>query len=189
MDYDFYGDDKDKYDFQFSDDSFDDDDEENEMKRWMQNGDKMGHKTQWKRDRYKGRKDNDNIGWRNKRRNKWKNADDMDDQWEDFMEDIAKCDNRKRCGKKGLLPELSSCICQSFWSKNSDPTGRLCQAIPKETRQQLVKVISMFIKETGPTVPMNYTVLAEGGKLWQMWQKTWEKHFMLPFEKQDMQVI
>ena len=130
---------------------------------------------------------------------KYKDQDDYEDNFEDFeedfedqignfMEDIAKCDNRKRCGKSSLLEELSSCICQSFWSKNSDPSGRLCPAIPRATRMKAVKVISMFIKENGPAIPMNYTVLDKLGKLGDMWGRKFEKFFSMPFERKDMKV-
>merc|ERR1712096_479445 len=102
---------------------------------------------------------------------------------------MGKCDNRKRCGKNGFLQELSSCICQSFWSRNSDPTGRLCQKIPKATRTKAVEIISMFIKENGPTMPTNRTVKKEFEKLGEMWGRKFEKYFSMPFEKKDMKAL
>ena len=140
--------------------------------------------------RYDWRNEKDDMDWDDMDGEDWKdNDDDVEDEWEDFMENIMKCDGQKRCGKNKFLQELSSCICQSFWSRNSDPTGALCQAIPRETRTQLVNVITMFVKEKGPGMPENETMLWEFGRLGAMWKQHWEKLFILPFEKQDMQVI
>ena len=128
--------------------------------------------------------------WENMGKDGWDEDDeDVEDEWEDFMEDIMKCDGQKRCGKNKFLQELSSCICQSFWSRNSDPTGALCQAIPRETRVQLVNVITMFVKENGPVMPENQTMLWEFGRLGSVWMQHWKKLFILPFEKKDMQVV
>ena len=160
-------------------------DGENEWKNQFEN-------RQGMKDRYNWKNEYDDKRWDNMGDEKWKKDDDDDDfedEWEDFMEDIMKCDGQKRCGKNKFLQELSSCICQSFWSRNSDPTGELCQAIPSETREQLVKVITMFVKENGPVMPENTTMLWEFGRLGAMWKQHWEKLFILPFEKKDMQVI
>ena len=150
-------------------------------------------KMRWKNKRFNGLKANDEkMIWKLKKHQGWKDYDDIDmdfeDQFENFIEEIGKCDNQKRCGKKGFFQELSSCICQSFWSKNSDPKGELCQAIPKETRAQLVKVASMFIKGNGPAMPSDNIVLRGLDKLGDLWEEKFHALFMLPFEKTDMQV-
>merc|ERR1719414_1227752 len=138
--------------------------------------------------RYDWRNEKDDMDWDDMEGMDWKNNDDdVEDELEDFMENIMKCDGQKRCGKNKFLQELSSCICQSFWSRNSDPTGALCQAIPRETRTQLVSVITMLVREKGPGIPENTTMLWELGRLGAMWKQHWEKLFILPFEKKDMQ--
>ena len=147
-------------------------------------------KMRWKNNRFNGLKAIDEkMIWKFKQHQGWKENDmDFEYQLENFIEEIGKCDNKKRCGKKGIFQELSSCICQSFWSKNSDPKGKLCQAIPKETRAQLVKVVSMFIKGNGPAMPSDNKVLRGLDKLGDLWEKKFHALFMLPFEKTDMQV-
>ena len=105
-----------------------------------------------------------------------------------FFEDITRCDTKKRCGKNNFLQELSSCVCQSLWSRHSDPSGSLCQAIPKATRMKAVEVISMFMKDKGPQMPRNKTMIKELTKLSKTWQKTFDKLVILPFEKEDWKV-
>ena len=151
-------------------------------------------KGQWQENKKKwnGKK---NKKWNKKGNKKWNKPDnddddddDVEDQMEDFFEDIMKCDNQKRCGRNGFLQELSSCICQSFWSRNSDPSGRLCQAIPKATRTNAVKVISMFMKGNGPAMPQNRTVLRQLGKMSHKWGTKFMKLLSTPFEKKDLEV-
>ena len=110
------------------------------------------------------------------------------EQLKDFFEDITRCDNKQRCGKNNFFQELSSCVCQSLWSRHSDPSGRLCQAIPKATRMKAVQVISMFMKGKGPQMPQNRTIIKELTTLRKMWQKTFDKLIMMPFEKEDWKV-
>ena len=163
-------------------------------KLWPRKHNLVNDQMRWKNNRFNRPKgDDEEMIWKFKRQQGWKHNDDMnmdlDDQLENFVEEIGKCDNRKRCGKKGFFQELSSCICESFWSKNSDPKGKLCQAIPKDTRTQLVKVVSMFIKGNGPSMPSDDKVLKDLNKLGDLWEKKFHALFMLPFEKTDMQVI
>ena len=109
----------------------------------------------------------------------------FEEQMKNFFEDISKCDNKHRCGRNNLLQELSSCICQSIWSRHSDPAGRLCQAIPKETRTKAVQVVSMFMKGKGPQMPQNKTLIHEMKKLSKVWKETFKKLTTLPFEEED----
>ena len=110
------------------------------------------------------------------------------EQLKNFFKDITRCDNKQRCGKNNFLQELSSCVCQSLWSRNSDPSGRLCQAIPKATRIKAIQVVSMFMKGKGPQMPQNKTMIKELKKLSSTWEKTFEKLIMIPFEKDDWKV-
>ena len=112
----------------------------------------------------------------------------FEEQMKNFFEDITKCDNKQRCGRNNLLQQLSSCICQSIWSRHSDPAGRLCQAIPKDTRTKAVQVVSMFMKGKGPQMPQNKTLIREMKKLSKVWKQTFEKLTTLPFEGEDWEV-
>ena len=125
--------------------------------------------------------------WKNKKRSPIKRGG-FEQQMKDFLEDVTKCDNKQRCGKNNLLQELSSCICQSIWSRHSDPSGRLCQAIPKETRSKAVQVVSMFIKGKGPQMPQNKTLIRDMKKLSKVWEKTFKKLTTMPFEGEDWEV-
>ena len=51
-----------------------------------------------------------------------------------------------------------------------------------------VEIISMFVKEKGPSMPMNYTVHRKLEQLGEMWERKFEKFFSMPFEKKDMEV-
>ena len=125
---------------------------------------------------------------RKRRKGSNKKPRGFQEQLKNFFEDITRCDNKQRCGKNNFLQELSSCVCQSLWSRHSDPSGSLCQAIPKATRMKAVEVISMFMKGKGPQMPRNKTMIKELTKLSKTWQKTFDKLVMLPFEKEDWKV-
>ena len=105
-----------------------------------------------------------------------------------FFKDMLKCDNRPRCGRSSLMQEMSSCICQSFWSRNSDPSGEFCQAIRKATRVKAVEVISMLMKGNGPAMPRNRTMLRQLKRLGEMWGNKFEKLVSMPYEREDTQV-
>ena len=124
---------------------------------------------------------------RSKKGNKEKSRG-FGDQLKDFFDDITRCDKKQRCGKNNFLQELSNCVCQSLWSRHSDPSGKICQAIPKATRTKAVQVITMFMKGKGPQMPQNKTMIKELKKLTKMWGNTFEKLFMMPFEKEDWKV-
>ena len=105
-----------------------------------------------------------------------------------FFKDMLNCDEMVTCGRGGIMQEMKSCICESLWSKNADPTGKLCQAIPKTTREQAVRVISMFMKENGPVMPRNRTIIRKIKRMAAMWGHKFEKLVSVPFEKDDTEV-
>ena len=105
-----------------------------------------------------------------------------------LFNNIMKCDNKPECGKGGMVKELSNCICQSFWSPNSDPTGTVCQSIPKATRVKAVEVLSMFMKGNGPPMPKNRTVLRDLKRMGRGWMKKLGRLVNLPLERSDVEV-
>ena len=105
-----------------------------------------------------------------------------------FFKDMLRCDEMPTCGKGGIMQELKSCICESFWSKNADPTGSLCQAIPKSTREKAVGVISMFMKGNGPAMPRNRTTLRKLKRMADTWGNKFARLVSTPFDKDDTQV-
>ena len=105
-----------------------------------------------------------------------------------FFKDMLRCDEMPTCGKGGIVQELKSCICESFWSKNADPSGSLCQAIPKSTREKAVGVISMFMKGNGPAMPRNRTTLRKLKRMTDKWGNKFARLVSTPFDKDDTQV-
>ena len=105
-----------------------------------------------------------------------------------FFKDMLRCDETPTCGKVGIMQELKTCICESFWSKNADPTGSLCQSIPKNTREQAVRVISMFMKGNGPAMPRNRTTLRKLKRMADTWEDKFDRLVSTPFNKDDTQV-
>ena len=133
-----------------------------------------------------------NVIGKKRNQNKWSQRKHDFDQGVSggfrFLKNMMKCDEQPSCGKNGWMQEISSCICQSFWSKNSDPTGKLCQAIPKATRIKAVEVIGMFMKGNGPAMPKNRMMLRQLNRLGSMWGDKFERLISMPFEKADLQV-
>ena len=105
-----------------------------------------------------------------------------------FFKDMLRCDETPTCGKGGIMQELKTCICESFWSKNADPTGSLCQSIPKNTSEQAVRVISMFMKGNGPAMPRNRTTLRKLKRMADTWEDKFDRLVSTPFNKDDTQV-
>ena len=51
-----------------------------------------------------------------------------------------------------------------------------------------VQVVTMFMKGKGPEMPQKKTMIKELKKLSLMWEKTFDKLIMMPFEKDDWKV-
>ena len=141
-----------------------------------QNRGKGGNK-QWGRNGIRNRDSNRNKGFENDLK-----------RGLGLFNNIMKCDNKPGCGKGGMMKELSNCICQSFWSPNSDPTGKVCQSIPKATRVKAVEVMSMFMKGNGPPIPKNRTVLRDLERMGKGWMKKLGRLVNLPLDRSDVEV-
>ena len=148
-------------------------------------------KGQFRGNRRRNRERSGSNKMNNKRsKNKYQKKFEKDMMFGGMMlfKDILSCDEMPTCGNGGIMQEIKSCVCESFWSKNSDPTGRLCQAIPKSTREKAVGVISMFMKGNGPAMPKNRTMLRQLKRMAGMWGHKFARLVSTPFEKSDAEV-
>ena len=79
--------------------------------------------------------------------------------------------------------------CRKVWVFASlDPSGSLCQAIPKSSREKAVGVISMFMKGNGPAMPRNRTTLRKLKRMADTWGNKFARLVSTPFDKDDTQV-
>lgn len=150
-------------------------------------GNQMNQNNQLKR------KQNKNNGRLNRNREKFMKQRQIEKHTGVFgrtmsFKDMFSCNDIPTCGNGGIMQELKGCLCESFWSKDADPTGHLCQSIPRSTREKVVRVISMFMKGNGPAIPKNRTTIRKMKRMAATWGEKLARLVTTPFEKDDTQV-